>query len=110
MPVMAPAHAKPRAAAPEPSGPVVLQRKCACSGSKDDERTIQRSALDDGTRERGSHDVRDVLRSSGQPLEPRTRGLMERVFGYDFGEVRVHADAAAARSARAVNASAYTVG
>src|SRR5213079_2483498 len=31
-------------------------------------------------------------------------------FGYDFGSVRVHHDARAAESARAVNAHAYTVG
>jgi hypothetical protein len=35
---------------------------------------------------------------------------MEPRFGHDFGNVRVHADAKAAESARAVNALAYTVG
>ena len=35
---------------------------------------------------------------------------MEQRFGYDFGSVRVHHDARAAESARAVNAHAYTVG
>jgi len=35
---------------------------------------------------------------------------MERRFGYDFSRVRIHSDAAAARSARDVNANAYTVG
>lgn len=35
---------------------------------------------------------------------------MEPRFGHDFSEVRVHADARAAESARAVNALAYTVG
>ena len=54
--------------------------------------------------------VQDVLRSPGQPLDPSTRGLMEPRFGYDFGAVRVHTDARAARSARAVHALAYTVG
>jgi len=31
-------------------------------------------------------------------------------FGYDFSRVRIHNDAAAAQSAKAVNASVYTVG
>ncbi len=35
---------------------------------------------------------------------------MEPRFGHDFGDVRVHTDARAAESARAVNALAYTVG
>ena len=35
---------------------------------------------------------------------------MEPRFGHDFSEVRVHSDARAAESARAVNALAYTVG
>jgi hypothetical protein len=35
---------------------------------------------------------------------------MERRFGYDFSRVRVHSDSIAQRSAREVNANAYTVG
>jgi hypothetical protein len=35
---------------------------------------------------------------------------MEARFGEDFGRVRVHADSAAAHSARALDARAYTVG
>ncbi len=38
------------------------------------------------------------------------RAAMESRFGHDFGGVRVHADAGAAQSARAVDALAYTVG
>ena len=51
-----------------------------------------------------------VLSSSGRPLEPTLRQDMEQRFGYDFSQVRVHADAAAEQSARDVNANAYTVG
>ena len=54
--------------------------------------------------------VHDVLRGPGQPLDGATRGWMEERFNADFGEVRVHTDARADRSARALNASAYTVG
>src|SRR5829696_1432992 len=54
--------------------------------------------------------VHEVLRSSGQPLDPATRGFMEPRFDHDFSQVRVHADAKAAESASAVKALAYTVG
>jgi hypothetical protein len=54
--------------------------------------------------------VHEVLRSPGQPLAAGTRAFMEARFGYDLSQVRVHTDAQAAESARAVNALAYTVG
>ena len=54
--------------------------------------------------------VHDVLSSPGQPLDRDTRAFMESRFGHDFSGVRVHADARAAQSARAVSALAYTVG
>ena len=54
--------------------------------------------------------VHEVLRSSGQPLDPATRAFMEPRFGHDFSRVRVHCDAQAAESAQSVNALAYTVG
>jgi hypothetical protein len=54
--------------------------------------------------------VHEVLRSSGQPLDAATRTFMEPRFGHDFSQVRVHTDAQAAESARALNALAYTVG
>jgi hypothetical protein len=49
-------------------------------------------------------------RGNGQPLDSTTRKLMESRFGHDFGQVRVHTDAKADESARAVEAAAYTVG
>ncbi len=54
--------------------------------------------------------VHEVLRFPGQPLDPATRAFMEPHFGHDFSRVKVHTDAKAAESARAVNALAYTVG
>lgn len=47
---------------------------------------------------------------AGRPLQPDVRASFERRFDHDFSRVRVHADAAADRSARSVAASAYTVG
>ena len=54
--------------------------------------------------------VHEVLRSRGRPLDARVQASMERRFGHGFSSVRVHADPLAALSARAVSASAYTVG
>jgi hypothetical protein len=54
--------------------------------------------------------VHAALGSPGQPLDAATRAFMEPRFGRDLSHVRVHQDQAAAVSARAVNASAYTVG
>ncbi|KAG0089713.1 hypothetical protein BGZ92_004328 [Podila epicladia] len=54
--------------------------------------------------------VDEVLRSYGQPLDIETRSFMEKRFGHDFGEIRIHADARAAASANMLGASAYTVG
>ncbi len=55
--------------------------------------------------------VAEVVGSGrGQPLAPPTQALFTNRFGFDFSRVRVHDDAAASTSARAVNAVAYTVG
>lgn len=97
----------------------LLQRKCACGGTLglDGEcaecrgNSLQRdsSARAEPVSEVPSI-VHEVLRSPGQPLDSTTREFMEARFGHDFSKVRVHADARAAESARAVNAQAYTVG
>ena len=54
--------------------------------------------------------VHETLRSSGQPLYADARAYFERRFGRDFGDVRVHSSDAAAASAQAMEAKAYTVG
>ncbi len=54
--------------------------------------------------------VHDVISSGGRPIEPDVREDMEARLGHDFSDVRIHDDAAAADSAKAVNAHAYTVG
>lgn len=51
-----------------------------------------------------------LLAGPGRPLEPELREDMEAHFGYDLSQVRVHIGAAAERSARDVNAIAYTAG
>ncbi len=54
--------------------------------------------------------VHDVIRAPGEPLDPAARAYLEPRFGRDLSAVRVHRDATAAESARAVDARAYTVG
>lgn len=54
--------------------------------------------------------VQQTLGRSGSALDSGVREQMEQRFGQDFGNVRVHADAQAARSAEAIDAQAYTAG
>ncbi|HEV2274145.1 MAG TPA: DUF4157 domain-containing protein [Acidobacteriaceae bacterium] len=54
--------------------------------------------------------VSQTLEQPGVPLAPEMRALMEPRFGQSFAAVRVHTDAAAAQSARAIGARAYTLG
>jgi murein DD-endopeptidase MepM/ murein hydrolase activator NlpD len=52
----------------------------------------------------------NTLRGNGNPLTNFVRGYFEPRFGYDFSNVRVHADASSAHLARSVNAQAFTLG
>jgi hypothetical protein len=96
----------------------LLQRKCACGGTPgvDGEcaecrnTRLQRPASSHANLETAPPIVHDVLRSPGQPLDPATRGDMEERFGHDFSRVRIHANTFAARTARTVDALAYTAG
>lgn len=104
-----------------PSQSGLLQRKCAgggpagsmggCAGCREKrELSLQRRATEQGKPDTVPPIMHDVLHSPGQPLDPETREFMEPHFRHDFSHVRVHTDAKAAESARAVNALAYTVG
>jgi hypothetical protein len=95
--------------------PSYLQRKaaCACGGScpRCRERAHQSEAAHAAdARAEAPAIVHEVLRTPGQPLDRATRAAMEDHFGRDLGPVRIHTDARAAESARAVDALAYTVG
>lgn len=109
------------AATPASSASPGVQRACACGGScdeckkkrpEDGNAHVQMKAAGPGNR--GAMEappmVHEALRSPGQPLDKETRAFMEPRFGRDFSGVRVHTDAKAQESARAVNAKAYTVG
>jgi Domain of unknown function (DUF4157)/L,D-transpeptidase catalytic domain len=54
--------------------------------------------------------VYQTIASPGHPLDAAVQRKTRAWFGADFSGVRIHTDAAAARSARDVDAHAYTVG
>lgn len=54
--------------------------------------------------------TRDALSGGGQPLDAGTRASMEGAFGEDFGDVRIHTDAAADAGARAIDSTAFASG
>lgn len=61
--------------------------------------------------DRAASEISNIRSSSGgYPLDASTSLFMESRFGYDFGNIRIHSDAVAARSANSVNALAYTIG
>jgi hypothetical protein len=91
-------HAAQRGAGNAAVTAMVARR--ARSGTAEEER-------DHGARDHGVH---DILRSPGRPLAAPVRQDMESRFGTDFSDVRMHTGPAAARSARAIGAHAYTSG
>src|SRR5271157_335234 len=111
----APPTANATASLRESTSPNKVQRACSCGGSCKDcqekaavvQRVPSGYAAGVGA---APPIVHEVLRSSARPLDAATRSFMEPRFGADFSRVRVHTDAKAAESAKAVNALAYTVG
>jgi hypothetical protein len=102
---------------PEPQ----LQRACACGGAcserqkeQPDDETVRVQRIHVGNADiegaTAPSIVREVLSTLGAPLDLSTRKFVEPRFGYDLSRVRIHTDAKAAESARAVKALAYTVG
>ncbi len=85
----------------------LLQRKCDNCSEK---QLFQRYPSNHSEPASVPHIVHKVLHTSGQPLSPEIRTFFEPRFGHDFSRVRVHTDAKAAESAKAVNSLAYTVG
>ena len=98
----------------------ILQRKCACGGvpGVDGEcaacrqNRLQRQPAGQADPTSVPSIVHEVLRSPGQPLNPATRVCGHgAALRHDFSRVRVHVGGrGGGRTARAVNALAYTVG
>jgi len=85
-----------------------IQRKCeAC---EEEENQIQRK---ESSSPSSTHDVSSYIHSlstKGSTLPVESKQFFESRFGYDFSDVKIHHDSEAVRSARSVNALAYTSG
>jgi hypothetical protein len=101
-----------------PSPTSVIRRQCSCGSNaggecdackKEKEETVLRKAAGAAPAAVPGI-VHQVLRSPGQPLPGSVRTVFESRFGRSFQNVRVHIDASAALSARALQAQAYAVG
>ncbi len=104
-PALAPAVARPAVGGPtaalDAASVIELQRTAG------NQSVVQLLAEDQAS----PSPVHDVVGSGGgSSLDPGTRSTMEGAFGRSFGDVRVHTDETASRSAEAVGANAYTVG
>jgi hypothetical protein len=94
-----------------PASPRV-SRKCAECEEEDAAKTLRTKPIGTAGPAIGVAPpiVHDVLQSRGQPLDTAARASLEPRFGHDFSQIRIHTDAKAQESARAVAAHAYTVG
>jgi hypothetical protein len=99
----------------------LIQRDCGCGADRDDAKRpdhdlrrepggLQRRSAGEAAAFAVPPVVDEVLGSAGQPLDGSTRAFMEPRFGRDLQHVRIHNDAKASVSAKAVSALAYTVG
>lgn len=93
----------------------VLRRKCsACARDEEGEGVVRRqpdASAGAPQRDLGGAPIGDgLLRSPGQPLGGEVRAMLEPGFGRSLGNVRVRADADAARAADSLHARAFTVG
>jgi Domain of unknown function (DUF4157) len=103
------------------TAPPRIQRKCAacasggapCSECAGEEEDLHIHRKEQSGSAGGKTSVADDFVSGlgpGQPLDAATRAFFEPRFGHDFSAVRIHTDACAAESARAVDARAFTLG
>ena len=102
-----------------------VQRKCACDSESATPCAqcatalppgafVQRAPSTEGAAPQAGGEiaglVNHAIQSGGQSLDPDLRSFFEPRFGRDFSGVRVHTGAPAAESAKALTASAFTVG
>jgi rubredoxin len=91
-----------------------IQRKCPeCKLKKEEEEKILQAKEISGSAPEVTPELEasiSAVRGGGQPLPESTRAFFEPRFGQDFSRVRIHTDANAAESARAMNAMAFIIG
>ncbi len=100
---------------PDPTlgaAPPRLSRKCAACEQEDKPEKVQAKRADAGGPAGGEApaSVHALLQQPGRPLDSGARGFMERRFGRDFSQVRIHDGAGAGEASLAVGAHAFTVG
>ena len=95
------------------AGSAEISRKCALCTAKEKEEEVKvqrKPAAPENAVGEAPAIVHEVLRTPGQPFDSLTRAFFEPRFGRTLSHIRVHTDAAAAASARAIGARAYTRG
>ncbi|MEQ9364356.1 MAG: DUF4157 domain-containing protein, partial [Leptospirales bacterium] len=98
---------------PHPYAPKKVQRKPESPFQRQDPDAFRHSlAYGDewGIPAESQAVMREVLSKSGEPLGKEGQHFFESRMGEDFSDVRIHADADAARSAESIQAKAYTTG
>ena len=94
---------------PSPISITPVQRKCTHC---EEEEKMQRKEINgvEKTTDNNLENYVSGLNSSGKPLSAEVRNFYEPRFGYDFGNVKIHTDTVAVKSAQSINALAYTSG
>jgi hypothetical protein len=90
-----------------------IARKCtACEIKEEEDEKMRISGKPSTTSNLEANDEINTIRSkSSSTIDTDTKDFMESRFAtYDFSNVRIHTDEMAARSAKSVNATAYTIG
>src|SRR6185436_9413487 len=85
-----------------------INRKCA--HCEEEEKEVSRKESGNESSFSAPSIVNDALSSGGKSMDAETRLFMESRFSYDFGNVKIHDDGLAAKSASSINALAYTSG
>jgi hypothetical protein len=88
-----------------------IYRKCDHCEEEEEEQKVQRSSDGQtiGLEKSAPAIVYEAVKSGGRPLDPELRAFFEPRLGRDLSTVRVHTNALADQSSRAVRAHAYTV-
>jgi hypothetical protein len=100
----------PDPAAPISAAPYGLWRKCAACEEEHGQMRMKAARSVDLRHPQAPPSVHHVLRAPGERLDRSTRNFFEPRLGINLGEVSIHRDAQAVRSAAEVDALAYTVG
>jgi hypothetical protein len=95
-----------------PASSSMIQRRCTACKEESEELKVQRmeGAADAPQLTDSAAASIGALQGGGSPLPESTRDFFEPRFDADFGDVRIHTDAHAARTASSISARAFTVG